>query len=99
MYIDNIQLENFRSFRKSEIDLVHPDSDFESLEMPEPRIKNVNLLLGNNGHGKTTLLKAIALACLGPTVSKAGIYPYRLIRREPRPPSARTSRAKGAATT
>ena len=83
MYIDRIFLRNFRSFRKTQIDFVHPDQDFEQLGMPAPKLKNVNLLLGNNGAGKTTLLKAISLACLGPAVSQSGIYPYRLIRREP----------------
>ena len=40
------------------------------------------MLLANNGYGKTSLLKAIALAALGPAVGRSGIYPYHLIRRE-----------------
>lgn len=39
-------------------------------------------MLANNGHGKTSLLRAIALAALGPAVGDSGIFPYRLIRRE-----------------
>jgi recombinational DNA repair ATPase RecF len=68
MYIDHIRLENFRTFRSSDIAFVHPDQDFKKLGIPKPRFPNVNLLLGNNGFGKTTLLKAIALASLGPAV-------------------------------
>lgn len=83
MYIDHIVLNNFRSFRSAEVHFVHPDQNYRSLDFGQPKLKNVNLLLGNNGFGKTTLLKAIALACLGPAVGDAGIYPYRLIRREP----------------
>jgi hypothetical protein len=83
MYINHIKLKDFRAFRDAEIDFVHPDQDFEKLEMPKPRLSNVNLLLGNNGQGKTTLLKAIALAALGPAVRSSGIFPYRLVRREP----------------
>lgn len=83
MYIDNIAIENFRTFRKSRIDFIHPQQDFKRLGLPEPRLKNVNLLLGNNGLGKTTLLKAISLAALGPAVRSAGIYANRLVRREP----------------
>lgn len=83
MYINRIDLRDFRTFRNASITLLHGDQDFSLLDLPEPRIKNVNLLLGNNGAGKTTLLKAIALACLGPAVGKSGIYPYRLVRQEP----------------
>jgi hypothetical protein len=83
MYIDQIKLNNFRTFRQSEITFVHPDQDFTGLNIPRPRLSNVNLLLGNNGYGKTALLKAIALSALGPAVRSSGIYAYRLVRREP----------------
>jgi predicted ATPase len=82
MYIDHIEIENFRTFRKTRIDFCHADQDFEKLGMKKPELPNVNLLLANNGYGKTSLLKAIALAALGPAVGKSGIYPYKLIRRE-----------------
>jgi predicted ATPase len=83
MYINKIEIENFRTFRKSHIDFIHPQQDFKGLGLPIPRLRNVNLLLGNNGLGKTTLLKAISLAALGPAVRSSGIYAYRLVRREP----------------
>lgn len=83
MYINRVDIKNFRTFRDVSVQFLHSDQDFGLLNLPEPKLKNVNLLLGNNGAGKTTLLKAIALACLGPAVGKSGIYPYRLIRQEP----------------
>lgn len=83
MYIDSIKLTNFRTFRESKIEFIHPKLDNIFSTIPTPQLPNVNLLLGNNGFGKTTLLKAIALAALGPAVSDSGIFPYRLIRREP----------------
>jgi predicted ATP-binding protein involved in virulence len=86
MYIDQIQIENFRTFRKQKepITFCHPEKDWQAMGFPKaPAMPNVNLILGNNGAGKTTLLKAIALACMGPAVGDFGIFPYRLIRREP----------------
>ena len=76
MYIDRIELTNVRSFGKTQrIEFVHPDSKFQSSKtlvatngkyLPRPRLKNVNLLLGDNGSGKTTVLRAIAAAAFGP---------------------------------
>ncbi|HEY6329701.1 MAG TPA: AAA family ATPase, partial [Blastocatellia bacterium] len=83
MYIDRIKLDSFRTFRKAEIVFNHPDVDFAAVGRPRPKIPNVNLLLGDNGYGKSAMLKAVALTCLGPAVRSAGIYPYSLVRREP----------------
>lgn len=83
MYIDTIKIRNFRIFRESETKFVHPDRLFSNDKLPKPKLSNINLLLGSNGLGKITLLKAVSLAALGPAVSDSGIYPYRLIRREP----------------
>ena len=82
MYIDHIDIENFRSFRNSRIDFCHQDRDFEAIGIPKPRLPNINLLLADNGFGKTSVLKAVALVALGPAVARSGIYPYRLVRRE-----------------
>ena len=38
---------------------------------------NVNLLLGDNGSGKTSILRAIALAVLAPIIEGAGYVPHR----------------------
>src|SRR5258708_5685293 len=83
MYLDWIRFENFRTFRKAEIPLIHSDQDFAKLKIPKPKLPNVNLLLANNGLGKSAFLKGVALAALGPAVGDAGIFPYRLVRREP----------------
>ena len=82
MYIESITISNFRTFREARIELTHGDRK-PTKALPTPKLANVNLLLGNNGLGKTTLLKAISLVALGPAVADSGIYPYRLVRREP----------------
>lgn len=82
MYLDTIEILNFRTFRKAKIELLHSERNW-SEDLPEPKLPNVNLLLGNNGLGKTTFLKAVSLAAMGPAVSDIGIFPYRLVRREP----------------
>lgn len=75
MYIDAIEIENFRTFRKCQVTFCHAATDFDAAKLPKPKLPNVNLLLANNGYGKTSLLKAIALSALGPAVGRSGIYP------------------------
>ena len=100
MYIDQIRIENFRTFAgmPQPISFMHPQQDFDELgwftngkeRKKKPQFPNVNLLLGNNGSGKTTMLKAIALAALGPAVGESGIFPYRLVRIQDDAASKRT---------
>jgi hypothetical protein len=51
------------------------------LDRHAPALPNVNLLLGNNGTGKTTILKGIALSLIAPVAQNAGLRPYNLVRR------------------
>ena len=86
MYIDSITLQEFRTFKNTSIDFVHPDAS--ALDSPEaPKFKNLNLVIGGNGSGKTTLLEGVALASLGPAVADSGLFPYHLVRRAAGRPS------------
>ncbi len=77
MYIDELHIENFRCFAKQTVRFMHPDSPrAEGVRFP-----NVNVVLGANGVGKTTLLRAAALATLNPMMGQSGFRPYTLIRR------------------
>ena len=64
------------------LDLQYPGRPLSSaldttvLEMP-----NVNLIVGDNGGGKSSVLRAIALAALAPAMLESGFVPYRLVRR------------------
>lgn len=102
MYLDSIKLENLRTFVSTTVDLVHPETDFTRVDkaggllLPQPRLPNVNLLLGDNGSGKTTLLRAVALAGFGPAVSDVKVQENYLVRNLPgqssRPPRAEKER-------
>jgi energy-coupling factor transporter ATP-binding protein EcfA2 len=92
MFIQTLELNHARTFVKSKFDFVHPDGTFAPPDtpldqlkklLPQPRLRNVNLLLGDNGSGKTTVLRAIAMAALGPAAgsSGSGLRDPGLVRR------------------
>ncbi len=78
MYIHELDIENIRTFAglaRKPLAFVHPDCNFrppntpprpEDGRLPRPRLPNVTLLLGDNGSGKTTILRAIAASAFGP---------------------------------
>lgn len=77
MYVRSLQIENLRCFKSAEIELQYPGrSQDEATLLP-----NVSLLLGINGAGKSTILKAIALGVLGDVLPMSGFVPYHLVRR------------------
>jgi AAA domain, putative AbiEii toxin, Type IV TA system/AAA domain len=79
VYIQSLQIENLRTFETASIDLNVPSEEPSSHSSLMP---NVNLLVGDNGSGKTSVLRAIALAALGPILtSGSGFVPYSLVRR------------------
>jgi hypothetical protein len=82
MYINHIEIRNFKTFSKARVEFCHADRAYDE-SWPKPKLPNMNLLLANNGLGKTSLLRAVALAALGPAVDRAGIFPYHFIRRDP----------------
>ena len=81
MYVDSIKMREFRTFKRSSVEFVHPDL-YVKPDSVTPKLRNMNLVIGANGSGKTTLLKGVALAALGPAVGESGLYPYYLVRRE-----------------
>lgn len=49
MYIDSIELENFRTYKKLNINFCD----------------NINIIYGDNGEGKTNILEAVFLCSMG----------------------------------
>lgn len=75
MYINAIRVENFRCFIETDITLRNPDNS------PDLKFSNINLLLGNNGSGKSSILKALALGILAPVLERSsGLVLYRMVR-------------------
>lgn len=88
VYIETIKVTNFRCFKETMLKLRHPSESADAKDDPKLHYRNVNLLIGDNGAGKTSILKALALAVLGPVIGNSGYRPYYLVRR-----GARTSAA------
>lgn len=87
MYVRNLKVKDLRAFRTLSIDFLYPgrrlDDGFD-FASKRARLPNVNILLGVNGSGKSTILDAIALGVLSPLISSSGYRPYALVRRSNR---------------
>jgi hypothetical protein len=76
LYIKSLSVANLRCFQEAKITFQYPDKPSGG-----KTLANVNLLLGDNGSGKSTVLKAIALAALSPIMERSGYVPYYMVRR------------------
>ena len=86
MYIRSLDVRSLRCFESAHLKLRYPaERPPTGLHAP-----NVNLILGNNGTGKSTILRAAALASLSPVFAQsAGFVPYKLIRNGAKTASCR----------
>ncbi len=93
MFISSLIINNLRCFDRAALEFQYPGRSDEIAGGPDVGKgllrPNVNLLLGDNGSGKTSILRAIALAVLAPIVEGAGYVPYRLVRRTAKSQAAR----------
>jgi len=79
MYIHKLEAHEFRCFEYLSLDFQYPGRKRGS--HPTPNLPNVNLILGDNGAGKSSVLMAIALGVLKDTLKGSGYRPYYLVRR------------------
>lgn len=75
MYLGRIDLNEFKCFERTRVEFCYPGR--QGLKTPYP---NINLILGNNGSGKTSLLQGIALSILGGVCTNQGLRPRGLVR-------------------
>ena len=78
MYIEKLYVHNFRCFEEAEVAFEYSGRHAKS---KAPRLPNVNLILGDNGTGKSAILTAITLSVLGRVIQSSGFRPYFLVRR------------------
>jgi AAA domain, putative AbiEii toxin, Type IV TA system/AAA domain len=83
VYIESLEIENLRTFETARIRFNFPKGRADETSSGDSApLPNVTLLLGDNGSGKTSVLRAVALAALGPILaSGSGFVPYSLVRR------------------
>ena len=77
LYAKSLHLENFKCFGQVDVSFQYPGRSGEGV----PVLDNVNLILGDNGGGKTSILRAIAIAVLAQTLGESGFVAWRLVRR------------------
>jgi AAA domain, putative AbiEii toxin, Type IV TA system len=73
MHLRKIKIKNLRVFKDVEMTFSEPKVD--------EALSNVHLFLGTNGSGKSSLLKAIALAAVAEVLQSSGLRLYSLVRR------------------
>lgn len=79
MYARSLHVYDFKCFQKATLRLQYPGRTGDGTS----EISNVNLIVGDNGGGKSSILRAMAIAALAPALLSSGFVPYRLVRRAP----------------
>ncbi|MGN7713715.1 AAA family ATPase [Agrobacterium radiobacter] len=77
MYAKSLTIENFKCFRAAAMELQFPGRTQGSVSV----LDNINLVLGDNGGGKSSVLRALAISMLGPALQVSGFVAQRLVRR------------------
>jgi len=77
MYAQKLSIYDFRCFGRAVLDLQYPGR----IGAGASPLSNINLILGDNGGGKSSVLRAIAIAVLAPVLLESGFVAHRMVRR------------------
>lgn len=78
VYAKTLSIYEFKCFQKAKLDFQYPGRKNAGVS----EISNINLILGDNGGGKSSVLRGLAIAVLAPALMRSGFVPYRLVRRQ-----------------
>lgn len=78
MFAKTLSIYEFKCFHKAKLALQYPGREGDGAS----EIANINLILGDNGGGKSSVLRGLAIAVLAPALLRSGFVPYRLVRRQ-----------------
>jgi energy-coupling factor transporter ATP-binding protein EcfA2 len=96
LYVEKLTIKNFRCFAETEIELNYPGRRGTKSHPLPKRNRNVNLFLGGNGSGKSSVFKALALGVLAPVIQSSGFKAEYLVRRGPDEAPSANGGANGA---
>lgn len=77
MYASQLSIYDFKCFEKTILELQYPGRTGSGTS----EINNINLIVGDNGGGKSSVLRALAIGALAPALINSGFVPIRLVRR------------------
>jgi hypothetical protein len=83
VYVERLVLRNFRCFEEAEVRFNYPGRPTSSRRPAPDHRQNVNLFLGGNGSGKSSVFQALALGVLAPVIRSSGFKAEFLVRRLP----------------
>ena len=75
MYIDSVNLKDVKCFKDIKL-------EFQTAALTQDRQSNWNVILGDNGDGKTTLLQAIAVCLMDAATAQKLLDPNDWVRHD-----------------
>lgn len=81
MYVEWLEITNFRCIAHAAMDLNYPGRIMSPQRLVPTSLPNVNLFIGENGSGKSSVFKSSILAILGDEIAFSGFHADYLVRR------------------